>query len=90
MSVQSTPVISGNARFTVYSPGCIRIEYANGAKFSPYPSVLVGKKAARGVRADVVRRGKSLRIKTDNFELQYRAYFFQLEKLSMLWALPSS
>jgi hypothetical protein len=71
MPNQTTPVVFGNARFTVFSPGCIRLEYANQGRFTSDPSLLAGKKPARGIRADVRRRGKKLAIKTANFEVSY-------------------
>ncbi len=71
MSLKITPVTLGNARFTVYSPGCVRMEYAKDGQFSNYPSLLVGSRTARSVKADVTGRGKNLRIKTDAFELRY-------------------
>lgn len=72
MSMKSTPVVLGNARFTVYSPGCLRMEYAKDGEFSPYPSLLAADRPTRPVRADVRRTGKSLTIRTDRFELRYR------------------
>lgn len=71
MAEQKTPVTMGNARFTVYAPGCVRLEYAKEGQFSPYPSVLIGSKAARAKQADVVKRGKTLTIRTPQFELHY-------------------
>ena len=71
MSIQSTPFTFGNARFTIYAPGCVRLEYAQGGKFSPYPSILAGRKPARAARADVSVRGKTVTIRTDRLELQY-------------------
>ena len=71
MSQRKTPVTFGHARFTVYSKGCVRLEYSNGGRFSSYPSLLVGPEQARGVAADVSIKGKSLTIRTDNFELKY-------------------
>ncbi len=68
---KKTPVVLGNARFTVYAPGCVRLEYAQGGVFSPDPSLLVGPKPAKPVAADVVVKGKSVRIRTDRFELRY-------------------
>lgn len=71
MSLESTPIVFGNARFSLYSAGCLRLEYANGAKFSPYASLLTGGRAARAQKAKVSRKGKLLRIKTEQFELRY-------------------
>jgi alpha-glucosidase (family GH31 glycosyl hydrolase) len=71
MALKKTPVVFGNARFTLYAPGCVRMEYAPGGNFSPYPSVLVGKKLAAAKQAEVVIKGKSLTIKTDRMTLNY-------------------
>ena len=71
MSSQRTPVVQGNARFTVYTDGCVRMEFSYGGKFPAGPSLLVGKTAARAARAEVVRKGKSLTITTPKFELHY-------------------
>ena len=71
MSKRKSPITFGNARFTVYTPGCVRLEYADKAQFSPYPSVLVGTKSANGVRADVLIKGKTLTLKTDRLTLHY-------------------
>ena len=69
--LKKTPVVLGNARFTVYSSGCVRMEYAPGGAFSPYASLLVGPKQAKAIKADVVVKGKKLTIKTVKFELVY-------------------
>lgn len=71
MLKKTTPVVLGNARFTVYAQGCVRMEYANDGAFSPFPSVIVGKKKARPVSANVTVKGKKLCIKTNSFELNY-------------------
>lgn len=71
MPSKKTPVILGNARFTVYSPGCVRLEFSYGGKFSKGPSLLVGPKSASGISADVSIQGKTLCIRTANFELVY-------------------
>ena len=71
MSARKTPVTIGNARFTVYSPGCIRLEYAHGGSFSDGPSLLVGPKPAKPVPAECTLKGKKLHIKTAQVELFY-------------------
>ncbi len=71
MPKQKTPVVLGNARFTVYSPGCVRMEYAKEGQFSPNPSVLTGGTAASSISADVVVKGKSLTLRTDQLSLYY-------------------
>ncbi len=72
MAVERTPVVFGNARFTVFSDGCVRLEYSRGGKFSPYPSLLVGESLPRARRADVRRRGRRVRVVTPRMELEYR------------------
>ena len=67
MSQRKTPVTFGHARFTVYSKGCVRLEYSHGARFSSFPSLLVGPEQARGVAADVSIKGNSLTIRTEIF-----------------------
>lgn len=71
MSSQKTPVVQGNARFTVYSEGCVRLEFSHGRKFSTGPSLLVGRRAAKAASAEVIRKGKTLTLRTPKFELQY-------------------
>ncbi|MBU1910278.1 MAG: DUF5110 domain-containing protein, partial [Verrucomicrobia bacterium] len=71
MHRQKTPVVLGNARFTVYSDGCVRLEYSHGGKFSEGPSLLVGRKLARPAQAEVGQKGKTLTIRTPKFELTY-------------------
>ncbi|MFH0878337.1 MAG: TIM-barrel domain-containing protein, partial [Lentisphaerota bacterium] len=86
MSVRKTPAIFGNACFTVYSAGCVRLEYSNGGNFSEGPSLLVGKKLAAGGLADVRIKGKQLFIKTEKFELTYtdNGQVFSPENLTII------
>ncbi|HBA84492.1 MAG TPA: hypothetical protein DCZ95_10400 [Verrucomicrobia bacterium] len=71
MSVRQTPVTFGNARFTVYSSRCVRLEFSWGGRFSEGPSLLVGEKMAKAAKAEVAIEGKTLTIKTAQFELSY-------------------
>ena len=71
MTLMKTPVVLDNARFTVYSSGSIRMEYALNGQFSPFASLLVGKKMAKAMKVDVVKSKRGLTIKTDQFELVY-------------------
>lgn len=71
MSQQKTPVTVGNARFTVYSAGCVRLEYSPGGRFSAGPSLLVGAQAAKPAAAEVANKDKQWTITTDKFELRY-------------------
>lgn len=72
MEKRKTPVILGNARFTVYTPGCVRMEYSYGARFSDGPSVLVGRKQAEAIEAEVALEKDRLTIKTSKFALEYK------------------
>lgn len=72
MPRQKTPVVLGNARFTVYVPGCVRLEYARDGKFSEFASLLTNPRPARAVPADIQRSRTALTIKTADFELAYR------------------
>ena len=42
------PVTVGNARFTVVTPNCVRLEYVPGGQFVDAPSLFAVKRAARG------------------------------------------
>jgi hypothetical protein len=67
-------VVLGNARFTVYSPGAVRLEYAHGGRFSPYPSLLMDGRLPRPANpgtARFERRGGTLHITTDRLTLDY-------------------
>ena len=67
-----TPVKLGNARFTVYRPGCIRMEYAEEGRFSPYAPLIAGRRLPRPSRAVVERTKDRLVIGTERFTLEYR------------------
>lgn len=86
MPSRSTPVVLGNARFTVYSPRCVRLEFSAGGCFAEGPSLLVGRKAAKPARADVRVRGKSLSIRTAAFELHFTddGQVFSAENLKIM------
>lgn len=71
MSERQTPIVFGNARFTVYTAGCVRLEYSQGGRFSEGPSLLVGRKAAAPGRAAVRIRGRQLHLSTPRFTLRY-------------------
>ena len=64
-----TSVIDGDARFTVITPGCIRIEYAPGGKFIDAPSLFaVSRPAHLGVLR--VTRGAAV-VETNAIVLTY-------------------
>ena len=64
-----TSVINGNARFTVITPNCVRIEYAPSGKFTDAPSLFAATRPARpgAVR---VTRGAAV-VETAAMELTY-------------------
>lgn len=67
-----TPILLEDARFTVYSPRCIRIEYAWNGQFSPYPSLLTGNDTVDPIEVDAEVKSNALHICTDAFELLYK------------------
>ncbi len=72
MGLAKTPVVLGKARFTVYTDGCIHLEYAGAEGFKQYPSVLLGGRNPKPASAEVRKAGKILSIRTPKFELQYK------------------
>jgi len=86
MPKRQTPFVMGNARFTVYSGGCVRLEYAWNGRFAVGPSLLVGPRPAAGVPADIRVRGKTLTITTPGFELRYTddGQVFNAENLKII------
>lgn len=71
MPLKKTPIVLGNARFTVYAPGCVRLEYAKDGQFCPFGSVLTGETRAAPQKAEVLQKKKTVEIKTDQFALFY-------------------
>jgi hypothetical protein len=71
MIERKTPVIFGNARFTVYASGCVRLEYADRGRFIPWPSLLTGRIAAKPQAARVHRTARVLTLQTDRLTLRY-------------------
>lgn len=68
---EPTPIIVGNARFTAYTDGCLRLEYAEKGRFSPYPSVLVGKRQAKAGAAAIERTTDGIILATPLLTLRY-------------------
>jgi len=59
----------GNARFTVITPICIRMEYA--ARFVDQPTLFANNRAVRCADAKIIQDGKGLTIDTDKLHLSY-------------------
>lgn len=66
-----TPIVVGQARFTVFAPGCVRLEYAHGGAFSEGPSLLVGSELPIGLAVEGEVSGSTLHLRTSQFELRY-------------------
>jgi len=71
MKQTQTPIVFGNARFTVYTDGCIRLEYAGHAQFAETPSVLTGKNTPEPVTVDLRIQKKKLTLKTKKMTMEY-------------------
>jgi len=65
------PFVVGNARFTVLTPNCIRLEYADGGKFVNAPSLFAVNRRARFNGARVTRSVTSTTIDTGALRLTY-------------------
>ncbi len=63
-------VIDGNARFTVITPNCIRIEYAPNGKFVDAPSLFAANRPVRPGAVRRVTRGAAV-VETSAMELTY-------------------
>ena len=65
------PVVVGQARFTVITPQCVRLEYAPGGKFVDAPSLFAVNRAARYGGFQTANTGKSTTIDTGAIRLTY-------------------
>lgn len=70
-NIRKTPVVLGNARFTVYAPGCVRMEYSYGGNFSDGPSLLIGRSLPRPQAAEWNMTDKTLHLRTEKLDLKY-------------------
>ncbi len=64
------PIVSGNARFTVITPNCIRLEYSPNAQFIDAPSLFAAGRAAP-VPARVKQAAGRVTISTGAIRLTY-------------------
>ncbi|RYX80228.1 DUF5110 domain-containing protein [bacterium] len=65
------PVIVGQARFSVLTPNCIRIEYASNGKFLDTPSLFAANRKARFDGFKLEKGAKSTVIDTGAIRLSY-------------------
>ena len=68
---QTNPVMSGNARFTVITPNCIRLEYAANGVFVDAPSLFAANRAARFNGFKQAQAGGTTTIDTGAIRLTY-------------------
>ena len=66
-----TPMIFGNARFTLLTEGVIRLEYSENKRFNSWPSILIGNRKLLGRSSEIIIEKKSIKIKTSKFDLEY-------------------
>ena len=71
MTTKSQSIYFGNARFTVYSPGVIRLEYQRDKLFPETPSIITAAKLSKPIAAKVKKSGKILSISTDKLNLTF-------------------
>ncbi len=64
-------VVDGNARFTVITPGLIRLEYANDAAFTDPSTLFARDRTSRFDGATIQRQGDHLSIDTGIISLTY-------------------
>ncbi len=66
-------VVAGNARFTVVTANCIRMEYSETGKFVDAPSMFAANRAARFTGYKLTRSRHTLTIDTGAIKLRYSA-----------------
>jgi alpha-glucosidase len=71
MATQRTPVTFGNARFTVFGPDTVRMEYQPSGTFPKETPVLLAEKLPKGISAEVKKKGKSLTIETEGLTIHF-------------------
>ncbi|MFT3785477.1 MAG: glycoside hydrolase family 31 protein [Tepidisphaeraceae bacterium] len=64
-------IVEGDARFTVVTDNCVRLEYAPGGKFIDDKSMFAVNRDARAEHVDVKRDGKTIIITTPALTLRY-------------------
>ena len=71
MTSRITPVLFGNAKFTVYAPGAVRLEFNRHKAFPATPSILCGPRLPKPIKADVAIKGKTITVTTPVLTLSY-------------------
>lgn len=66
------PVVVGDARFTVVTPHCIRMEYVPGGQFVDEPSLFAANRLTRSDEFVVTQAGRETVISTSALCLRYR------------------
>lgn len=72
LAAATNPVVEGNARFTVVTPHCIRIEHAPDGKFIDSRSLFAFDRSARWNDFDLKQSNGSVTIDTGAIHLVYR------------------
>ena len=70
-AARSHQIVVGQARFSVLTPHCIRLEYARDGKFVDAPSLFAANRAARFDAFKIGKSGKSTVIDTGAVRLSY-------------------
>ena len=68
----ANPITEGNARFTVITPECIRIEYAGDGKFIDARSLFAVEREARSEQFELKRENGTVTIDTGVIRLRYK------------------
>ena len=70
-TASSNVIAAGNARFTVITPNCIRLEYSPNGQFVDAPSLFAADRTVRSVKAQVIRADALITIDTGAIKLTY-------------------
>lgn len=71
MKSTETPYVLGQARFTFYTPGVVRMEYADQARFAEGPSLLMGPTMPASIKVEHAIENNTLVLKTARMTLTY-------------------
>ena len=71
VAAPANPLVVGNARFTVLTPLCIRLEYAPGGKFVDQPSLFAANRQARSDAFHLTQAGGATTLDTGAIRLTY-------------------
>lgn len=85
-SCNNNPIIVGeNARFTIITPECIRLEFSPNGKFIDYPSLFAINRDARSNEFKFTDHEKNIIIETSRMRLEYKGNGlpFSLENLKI-------